>query len=169
MESEGTSALLLWEQHTVNQPKAKCQWDFLLRPSWSPPETLIPFWCIKAKSKHLSYPGLKQSPQQIIGLTLLFIENAFPSKGVRCIHFLCVGSSKAFVSICAPSQCLPRYTDKLPFESGFIVRYVSLWNSEMWMNIWIWNPRILELQEPASSLSKPGSSGCSNFFFFFFK
>lgn len=101
-----TSALLLWERHTVSQPEAKCQRDFLLRPSWSPPETLIPFWCIKAKSKHLSYPGLKQSPQQIIGLTLLFIENAYPTKGVRYIHFLCVGSSKALSSICAPSPRL---------------------------------------------------------------
>lgn len=84
-----------------NSPRPSAHEISYTSSSWSPPETLKPFWCIKAKSKHLSYPGLKQSPQQIIGLTLLFLQNAFPTKGVRCIYFLCMGYSKAFISICA--------------------------------------------------------------------
>lgn len=79
MESAlGTSALLLWweqRSETVYSPACKTSSSAL-------PRALLKlkylFGALKAKSKHLSYPSLKQSPQQIIGLTLLFIENSFP-------------------------------------------------------------------------------------------
>lgn len=80
---------------------------------------------------------------------------------MRGIHFSCVGFSKASFLFVIKAHVYNGAPAGFPCNLSLSAFRVLRWE----LNIWIWNLKVLELQEPVSSPSKPRTTGHVNFFF----